>query len=56
MLENKRRHQFSESECGMYSLYFIIQMLKDKNKGYFLEHKIPDKEVFELRQKYFNIN
>ena len=38
------------------TLYFIIQMLKDKNKNYFVENKIPDKEVFELRQKYFNIN
>ena len=56
ILINKLEHQKTESECGMYCLYFIIQMLKDKNKGYFLEHKIPDKEVFELRQKYFNIN
>ena len=56
ILINKLEHQKTESECGMYSLYFIIQMLKDKNKNYFLENKIPDKEVFELRQKYFNIN
>ena len=28
LLENKKRHQFSNSECGMYSLYFIIEMLK----------------------------
>jgi len=29
-------------------------MLKDKDINYFLEHKIPDKEVFDLRNKYFN--
>ena len=26
--ENKKRHQYSESECGMYCLYFIISLLQ----------------------------
>jgi len=39
----------------MYSLYFIVEMLKDKNPTYFLENKINDEEVFKLRNKYFNI-
>jgi len=51
---NEKEHQQSESECGMYCLYFIIQMLKDTEVTYFLKNKIPDKEVFELRKKYFN--
>ena len=51
---NTLEHQQTDSECGMYSLYFIIQMLKDKDVNYFLEHKIPDEEVFQLRKKYFN--
>jgi|TARA_B110000285_G_scaffold99742_1_gene113628 hypothetical protein len=51
---NEKEHQQTESECGMYSLYFIIQMLKDRDVTYFLKNKIPDKEVFELRKKYFN--
>ena len=53
---NEKEHQQTESECGMYSLYFIIQMLKDRGVTYFLKNKIPDKEVFELRKKYFNAN
>jgi len=56
VLINTLEHQKTESECGMYSLYFIIQMLKDKNKDYFLRNKIPDEEVFDLRKKYFNGN
>ena len=38
----------------MYCLYFIIEMLKDKDIEYFLDNKIDDKEVFVLRNKYFN--
>ena len=56
VLINKLEHQKTESECGMYCLYFIIQMLKDKNNDYFLKNKIPDEEVFKLRKKYFNGN
>ena len=51
---NKKKHQKTDSECGMYSLYFIVQMLKDKDVEYFLKGKIPDEEVFELRDKFFN--
>jgi Ulp1 family protease len=51
---NKISHQKSNSECGMYSLYFIIQMLKDTDKDYFLKQRIPDEDVFKLRDKYFN--
>lgn len=53
--ENNIEHQETESECGMYCLYFIIEMLKDKPATHFLKHKINDKEVFKLRNKYFNI-
>ena len=53
--KNEIEHQETESECGMYSLYFIVEMLKDKSPTYFLENKIDDREVFNLRNKYFNI-
>ena len=52
--ENKRRHQFSESECGMYSLYFIIQMLKNDNFKKFTKQRITDKYMKKLRKIYFN--
>ena len=52
--ENKRRHQFSDSECGMYSLYFIIQMLKNDNFKKFTKQRINDKYMKKLRKIYFN--
>ena len=54
LIENKRRHQFSESECGMYSLYFIIQMLKGYPFSKFLKKRIKDKYMIKLRKIYFN--
>jgi hypothetical protein len=56
VLINKISHQMSNTECGMYCLYFIIEMLKDKNIEYFLKKRIPDNKVFKLRKKYFNGN
>jgi hypothetical protein len=52
--ENKIEHQRTNTECGMYCLYFIIQMLKDKNLSHFLNNRIDDTEVFKLRNEYFN--
>jgi hypothetical protein len=54
LLINKRRHQFSESECGMYSLYFIIQMLKGTTFKKFTSKRIRDKYMIKLRKIYFN--
>jgi len=48
-------HQKGDSECGMYSLYFIIYMLEDKLTGQYLKtHRIPDDFVNKYRKKFFN--
>lgn len=52
-------HQRSNTECGMYSLYFIITMVEEnksiKNKiKLFKERKIPDKKMRKLRDHYFS--
>jgi hypothetical protein len=50
-----KEHQRTDTECGMYSLYFTIQLLKDsKSPSFFKEHRIPDEDMEELRKKYFN--
>ena len=51
--ENTRRHQYLSTECGMYSLYFIIQMLKGKPIEFF-NKRITDKYMRKLRNIYFN--
>lgn len=54
------QHQKGNTECGMYSLYFIITMLEaSKNQlndkiNIFKKKKISDKFVESFRKKYFN--
>jgi len=59
-------HQNSNTECGMYSLFFIITMLTgetpftkgvmsiEKRRELFLKKRIPDKTIFGYRKLYFN--
>lgn len=50
------KHQMENTECGMYSISFIISILENKhNIKYFKKNRIPDKEVEKLRYEYFNI-
>jgi len=52
---NTKRHQYSDSECGMYCLYFIIELLKDTTSlAKLYGSRIPDKDMIALRKKYFN--
>ena len=48
------RHQQKNSECGVYVIYFMIQMLLYNNWNKFKHGKITDDEVFKYRNKYFN--
>lgn len=48
-------HQESNTECGMYSLYLIVTLLKDiHNYTFFKTNKITDELMEKLRDKYFN--
>jgi hypothetical protein len=48
-------HQFGNTECGMYSLFFIIFMLQDKITGGHLKKKIyKDKFIEQYRKIFFN--
>jgi len=62
----KHTHQQGNTECGMYSLFFIITMLtgRPSQNGrrmslerilrLFLKERIPDKMMVEYRGEYFN--
>uniref|UniRef100_A0A6C0HQZ4 Ubiquitin-like protease family profile domain-containing protein n=1 Tax=viral metagenome TaxID=1070528 RepID=A0A6C0HQZ4_9ZZZZ len=53
--QNEKTHQHTSTECGMYALYFIINMLKDTtNSKKIKTTRIPDKDVFRMRKRYFN--
>lgn len=58
-------HQMGTTECGMYSLYFLITMLTGETEGkvfknfmekirFFKDRRIPDKYIKRYRKIYFN--
>ena len=48
-------HQYENTECGVYSLYFIINMLKETKTGnFFKTKKIKDDKIHKYRRKFFN--
>lgn len=50
-----KQHQYSSTECGMYSLYFMVSMLEDKlTQKYLKTHIITDKHMTKLRKIYYN--
>jgi hypothetical protein len=51
---NARRFQFGGSECGMYSLYFIICMLEGADFKEFVHRAVPDNVMLKLRKWFFS--
>ena len=48
-------HQYGQTECGIYALYFIVHMLEDKLNGeYFKTHVLLDEYIENFRKIYFN--
>lgn len=48
-------HQYGNTECGVYSLFFIIHMLEDKMTEHYLKtHILKDEYMQEFRHVYFN--
>jgi hypothetical protein len=48
-------HQYKNTECGVYSIYFIIHMLEDKITGHYLKtHVLKDKYMEQFRKIYYN--
>ena len=48
-------HQYGNTECGIYSLYFIVHMLDDKITGHYLKtHIMKDEYMEKFRKVYFN--
>lgn len=61
---NQFEHQLQNTECGMYSMFFIVSMLtqrlgkKSKKRQDIFEHlqrvRVSDNKMKKLREKYFN--
>ena len=48
-------HQYGNTECGVYSIFFIVHMLEDKlTEHYFKTHILKDEYMEQFRKIYFN--
>jgi Ulp1 family protease len=50
---NNIRHQYKNSECGVYSVYFIIKLLLNNTFNDIINDNIPDDEINKCRKTYF---
>ncbi len=53
---NGRRFQYSESECGIYSIYFIVCMHSGVAFKRFVKHRVKDQVMLFLRSWFFNVD
>ena len=50
---NDRQHQSGGTECGVYSLYFIINRIQGKSCNYLNNKIVKDEEMNKYRNKFF---
>ena len=50
---NKTRHQYGDSECGVYSMNYIVRMLKGETIDQIAGEKLSDEDVNRCRKVYF---
>lgn len=50
---NKTQHQKGNSECGVYSINWILRLLKGKSFEHLTKKRLTDKQVNKCRVKYF---
>ena len=53
---NRNRHQYKNSECGVYSLNFILRLLNGHTFEEITETKVLDDEINKCRDVYFHFN
>jgi len=54
LIYNDKRFQYKRSECGVFSIYFILQRLNGKSIKSFVKSKITDDEMNDFRKYLFN--
>ena len=52
--ENSVRHQYSTTECGVYSMYFIEKMLEGMSYENFIKYNLNDKQINRYRHHFYN--
>lgn len=54
VLWNPHRHQYANSECGVYTINFIIKRLEGKSFKSIVNNQIKDEEMNKRRSTFFN--
>lgn len=52
-IQNTKKHQRGNSECGVYSLWYILQRLKGRTMDEINQERVSDKEMNEFRSTLF---
>jgi hypothetical protein len=48
-------HQYGNTECGIYSIFFVVHMLEDKITGHYLKtHVLKDEYMQQFRHVFYN--
>lgn len=50
---NNKRYQYGGSECGVYSIHFILRMLNGESFKDIKKRAIPDEEITKFRKLFF---
>jgi len=50
---NENRHQFKNTECGVYSMYFIASMLDGMSYDTFIENGLTDTQMQRYRYSFY---
>lgn len=53
---NRNRHQYKSSECGVYSLNFILRLLNGTSFNQITKTKVLDDQINECRDTYFRFS
>lgn len=54
IIKNNVPHQKKNTECGVYCLYFISQLVKNVSPDFFLRDRITDDQIHSFRKYFFN--
>jgi hypothetical protein len=56
IIYNDKRHQWKNSECGVYSMNFILERINGKTMYDISTTSIPDEKMNNLRKLLYNVN
>lgn len=52
-MQNKKRFQFKNTECGMFCMYFLVQFLKKHSFEHIIKQDVHDDAVHKFRSIYY---